>query len=88
MLSPDTACAAWPVCSSLHSAKAPAPKGDWRSSDAALRSSSATFSSVAVMLRLRVAYVSKAAILKLPVRMRRSKIEVHLEFQGLGSLGA
>jgi len=42
----------------------------------------------AVMLHLRACYVSKAAILTIPVRLCRSKIEVPLEFQGLGSLGA
>ena len=42
----------------------------------------------AVMLHLRSCYVSKAAILTVPVRAYRSKIEVPLEFQGLGSLGA
>ena len=41
-----------------------------------------------VMLHLRSCYVSKAAILTVPVHQRRSKIEVPLEFQGLGSLGA
>ncbi len=41
-----------------------------------------------VMLHLRSCYVSKAAILTIPVRPCRSKIEVPLEFQGLGSLGA
>src|SRR5947208_4713715 len=40
------------------------------------------------MLHLRPCYVSKAAILTVPVRAYRSKIEVPLEFQGLGSLGA
>src|SRR6476646_2316936 len=42
----------------------------------------------AVVLHLRSCYVSKAAILTLPVRSYRSKIEVPLEFQGFGSLGA
>ena len=41
------------------------------------------------MLHLRACYVSKAAILTIPMPpKRRSKIEVPLEFQGLGSLGA
>jgi F-type H+-transporting ATPase subunit delta len=41
------------------------------------------------MLHLRSLYVSKAAILTIPMPpKRRSKIEVPLEFQGLGSLGA
>ena len=43
---------------------------------------------VAVMLHLRSCYVSKAAILTVPAQLCRSKIEVPLEFQGLGSLGA
>src|SRR6266403_2367467 len=43
---------------------------------------------VAVVLHLRSCYVSKAAILTVPIRAYRSKIEVPLEFQGLGSLGA
>ena len=47
----------------------------------------ATFSG-AVMLRVRARYVSKAAILTIPAVSCRSKIEVPLEFQGLGSLGA
>src|SRR5947208_4519390 len=42
----------------------------------------------AVVLHLRSCYVSKAAILTVPVRAYRSKIEVPLEFQGLGPLGA
>src|SRR5713226_1874077 len=42
----------------------------------------------AVMLHLRFCYVSKAAILTVPVHSCRPKIEVPLEFQGLGSLGA
>jgi len=43
----------------------------------------------AVMLHLRSRYVSKAAILTdLALHACRSKIEVSLEFQGLGSLGA
>jgi len=42
----------------------------------------------AVMLHLRSRYVSKAAIFTTPARLCRSKIEVPLEFQGLGSLGA
>jgi hypothetical protein len=41
-----------------------------------------------VMLHLRFCYVSKAAILTVLVCPHRSKIEVPLEFQGLGSLGA
>ena len=40
------------------------------------------------MLHLRSCYVSKAAILTDPMHSHRSKIEVPLEFQGLGSLGA
>ena len=41
------------------------------------------------MLHLRACYVSKAAILTIPMPPKhRSKIEVPLEFQGLGSLGA
>src|SRR3954470_19946537 len=40
------------------------------------------------MLHLRPCYVSKAAILTVPVRAYRSKIEVPLELQGHGSLGA
>src|ERR1700761_3691351 len=40
------------------------------------------------MLHLCGLYVSKAAILTIPVCLYRSKIEVPLEFQGLGSLGA
>ncbi|MEO6946246.1 MAG: hypothetical protein ABI150_06615 [Nitrobacter sp.] len=36
------------------------------------------------MLHLRARYVSKAAILTLPVRLYRPEIEVPLEFQGLG----
>jgi hypothetical protein len=43
---------------------------------------------LAVMLHLRACYVSKAAILPVPVQTCRSKIEVPLEFQGFGSLGA
>src|SRR5664279_900406 len=43
---------------------------------------------VLVMLHLRFCYVSKAAILRFRYSLCRSKIEVHLEFQGLGSLGA
>jgi hypothetical protein len=43
---------------------------------------------IAVMLHLRSLYVSKAAILTMLIRSYRSKIEVPLEFQGLGSLGA
>ena len=43
---------------------------------------------MAVVLHLCSCYVSKAAILTVPVRAYRSKIEVPLEFQGLGSLGA
>src|SRR3979409_570686 len=43
---------------------------------------------VAVMLHLRSCYVSKAAILTFRYSSYRSKIEVPLEFQGLGSLGA
>jgi hypothetical protein len=44
---------------------------------------------VSVMLHLRSLYVSKAAILTTPMLPRcRSKIEVPLEFQGLGSIGA
>jgi hypothetical protein len=43
---------------------------------------------IAVMLHLRARYVSKAAILTMLIRSYRSKIEVPLEFQGLGSLGA
>jgi hypothetical protein len=39
-----------------------------------------------VMLHLRARYVSKAAILTLPIRLCRSEIEVPLEFQGLGPL--
>ena len=42
----------------------------------------------AVMLHLRSRYVSKAAILTVPAQPCRPKIEVPLEFQGLGSLGA
>ena len=42
----------------------------------------------AVMLHLRARYVSKAAILTVPAQPCRPKIEVPLEFQGLGSLGA
>src|SRR6516162_11851456 len=42
----------------------------------------------AVMLHLRVRYVSKAAIFKDGYGLCPSKIEVPLEFQGLGSLGA
>ena len=42
----------------------------------------------AVMLHLRSCYVSKAAILTVPAQPCRPKIEVPLEFQGLGSLGA
>jgi hypothetical protein len=38
------------------------------------------------MLHLRARYVSKAAILTLPVRSCRPEIEVPLEFQGLGPL--
>jgi hypothetical protein len=40
----------------------------------------------AVMLHLRARYVSKAAILTLPIRLFRSEIEVPLEFQGFGPL--
>lgn len=40
----------------------------------------------AVMLHLRARYVSKAAILTLPVRSYRPEIEVPLELQGLGPL--
>jgi hypothetical protein len=41
------------------------------------------------MLHLRACYVSKAAIFMVPVLSRAGlKIEVPLEFQGLGSLGA
>src|SRR3954447_7749596 len=40
------------------------------------------------MLHLRSCYVSKAAILATRYGQCRSKIEVPLEFQGLGSLGA
>jgi hypothetical protein len=41
------------------------------------------------MLHLRVRYVSKAAILTVPAPLVPvKKIEVPLEFQGLGSLGA
>ncbi|OPH84218.1 hypothetical protein B2M20_02760 [Nitrobacter vulgaris] len=40
----------------------------------------------AVILHLRARYVSKAAILTLPVRSCRPEIEVPLEFQGLGPL--
>jgi hypothetical protein len=44
---------------------------------------------VCVMLHLRYLYVSKAAILTIPMPPKhRSKIKVPLEFQGLGSLGA
>ena len=44
---------------------------------------------VAVMLHARACYVSKAAIFITPVLSRAGlKIEVPLEFQGLGSLGA
>ena len=42
----------------------------------------------AVMLHLRSLYVSKAAIFEDRYFPYRSKIEVPLEFQGLGSLGA
>ena len=42
----------------------------------------------AVMLHLRACYVSKAAILTVPVQVVPTEIEVPLEFQGLGSLGA
>ena len=42
----------------------------------------------AVVLHLRARYVSKAAIFRGGGRARSSKIEVPLEFQGLGSLGA
>jgi hypothetical protein len=45
-------------------------------------------SHAAVMLHLRARYVSKAAILTDLHFACRSKIEVPLEFQGLGSLGA
>src|SRR5262245_32046332 len=41
-----------------------------------------------VMLHLRACHASKAAILTIPADLCRSKIEVPLEFQGLGSLGA
>jgi endonuclease III len=43
---------------------------------------------IAVMLHLLGLYDSKAAILTMSIRSYRSKIEVPLEFQGLGSLGA
>jgi hypothetical protein len=41
-----------------------------------------------VVLHLRVRYVSKAAIFRGRALSCRPKIEVSLEFQGLGSLGA
>src|SRR5512140_2412191 len=66
---------------------APAPRKNcaWPAPDKPMRQGAPA---PAVMLHLRSRYVSKAAILTVPAQPCRPKIEVPLEFQGLGSLGA
>ena len=67
---------------------APAPLKKFASGCRRLSTCDKAAPAPAVMLHLRSRYVSKAAILTVPAQPCRPKIEVPLEFQGLGSLGA